>query len=42
MMADNKVVSEIPLQALEQINQATIFGRAFDSVRLMVMQGISF
>jgi D-alanyl-D-alanine carboxypeptidase (penicillin-binding protein 5/6) len=42
MMAENKVVSEIPLQALEQINQATIFGRAFDSVRLMVMQGISF
>ena len=42
MMADGKVVSEIPLQALEQINQATIFGRAFDSVRLMVMKGVSF
>jgi len=42
MMADGKVVSEIPLQALEQINQATIIGRAFDSLRLMVMQGISF
>jgi D-alanyl-D-alanine carboxypeptidase (penicillin-binding protein 5/6) len=42
MTADGKVVSEIPLQALEQINQATIFGRAFDSVRLLVMQGLSF
>ena len=31
-----------PLQALEQVNQATIFGRAFDSVRLMVMKGVSF
>ncbi len=42
MMADGKVVSEIPLQALEQVNQATIFGRAFDSMRLLVMKGVSF
>ena len=42
MMADGKTISEIPLQALEQVNQATIFGRAFDSIRLMVMKGASF
>ena len=42
MMADGKTISEIPLQALEQVNQATIFGRAFDSIRLMVMKGVSF
>ena len=35
MMADGKVVNEIPLQALEQVNQATIIGRAFDSIRLL-------
>ncbi len=42
MMDEGKVVNEIPLQALEQINQATLFGRAFDSLRLMVMKGLSF
>jgi D-alanyl-D-alanine carboxypeptidase (penicillin-binding protein 5/6) len=36
MLNDGKLVAEIPLQALEQINQATIFGRAFDSVRLLL------
>ena len=35
MMADGKVVNELPLQALEQVNQATIIGRAFDSIRLL-------
>jgi D-alanyl-D-alanine carboxypeptidase (penicillin-binding protein 5/6) len=35
ILADGKVVSEFPLQALDQINEATIFGRAFDSVRLL-------
>lgn len=36
MMADGKVISTLPLQALEQINQATIFGRTFDSLRLLL------
>jgi len=36
MLNDGKLVAEIPLQALEQVNQATIFGRAFDSVRLLL------
>ncbi len=36
MMADGKVVVELPVLALEQVNQATIFGRAWDSVRLWV------
>jgi D-alanyl-D-alanine carboxypeptidase (penicillin-binding protein 5/6) len=35
MMADGKVVNEIPLQALEQVNQATIIGRGLDSIRLL-------
>jgi len=34
MAADGKVVTELPIFALEQINQASIFGRAWDSVRL--------
>lgn len=42
MMADGKLISEIPLQSLEQVNQATIFGRAFDSLRLMIQSGLSF
>jgi D-alanyl-D-alanine carboxypeptidase (penicillin-binding protein 5/6) len=36
ILSEGKVLSELPLQALEQVNQATIFGRAFDSIRLML------
>jgi D-alanyl-D-alanine carboxypeptidase (penicillin-binding protein 5/6) len=36
MMADGKEITELPVTALEQVNQATVFGRAWDSVRLMV------
>lgn len=36
VLNDGKLVAELPLQALEQVNQATIFGRAFDSVRLLL------
>jgi D-alanyl-D-alanine carboxypeptidase (penicillin-binding protein 5/6) len=35
MMADGKLVTELPVVALEQVNQAGIFGRAWDSVRLL-------
>ncbi|WP_151447938.1 D-alanyl-D-alanine carboxypeptidase family protein [Lacisediminimonas profundi] len=35
MVADGKTVVELPVLALEQVNQASIFGRAWDSVRLM-------
>ena len=35
MMVDGKPVSELPVLALEQIGQASIFGRAWDSMRLM-------
>ena len=35
LMVDGKPVSELPVLALEQIPQASIFGRAWDSVRLM-------
>jgi D-alanyl-D-alanine carboxypeptidase (penicillin-binding protein 5/6) len=34
MMIDGKPLTELPLVALEQVNQASIFGRAWDSVRL--------
>ncbi len=34
IMADGKVLNTIPLQALEQVNPATIFGRLLDSLRL--------
>ena len=34
MLADGKVISEVPVLALEQVNQAGIFGRAWDAVRL--------
>ncbi|MGV3654033.1 MAG: D-alanyl-D-alanine carboxypeptidase family protein [Noviherbaspirillum sp.] len=34
MMADGKVLAELPVLALEQVNEAGIFGRAWDSVRL--------
>jgi D-alanyl-D-alanine carboxypeptidase (penicillin-binding protein 5/6) len=36
LMADDKLVNQLPLLALEPVNQATIIGRAFDSVRLML------
>ena len=36
LMADDKLVNQVPLQALEPVTQATIIGRAFDSVRLML------
>jgi D-alanyl-D-alanine carboxypeptidase (penicillin-binding protein 5/6) len=35
MMADGKLVTELPVVALEQVNQAGIFGRAWDSVQLL-------
>ncbi|MCX7218818.1 MAG: D-alanyl-D-alanine carboxypeptidase [Burkholderiales bacterium] len=35
MMLDGKAIAEFPVLALEQINQASIFGRAWDSIRLM-------
>jgi D-alanyl-D-alanine carboxypeptidase (penicillin-binding protein 5/6) len=34
MVADGKTVTELPVVALEQVSQATIFGRAWDSMRL--------
>jgi D-alanyl-D-alanine carboxypeptidase (penicillin-binding protein 5/6) len=34
LMVDGKPLSELPVVALEQVNQASIFGRAWDSVRL--------
>jgi D-alanyl-D-alanine carboxypeptidase (penicillin-binding protein 5/6) len=34
MMVDGKALTELPVVALEQVNQASIFGRAWDSVRL--------
>jgi D-alanyl-D-alanine carboxypeptidase (penicillin-binding protein 5/6) len=35
LMVDGKAVTELPVLALEQIPQASIFGRAWDSVRLL-------
>ena len=32
--ADGKIIAELPVVALEQVNQASIFGRAWDSMRL--------
>lgn len=34
MMVDGKTLLELPVVALETVNQATIFGRAWDSIRL--------
>lgn len=34
LMVDGKPLTELPVVALEQVNQASIFGRAWDSVRL--------
>ena len=35
LMAGDKVVNTLPLLALEQVNQATIIGRTYDSIRLL-------
>lgn len=35
MMLDGKTIAEFPVLALENIEQASIFGRAWDSIRLM-------
>lgn len=35
MMLDGKAMAEFPVVALEKVEQASIFGRAWDSVRLM-------
>jgi D-alanyl-D-alanine carboxypeptidase (penicillin-binding protein 5/6) len=35
LMLDGAVITELPVVALEQINQASIFGRAWDSLILM-------
>ncbi len=34
MMADGKIITELPVFALEQVSEAGIFGRAWDAVRL--------
>ena len=34
VLVDGKPLTELPVLALEQVNQASIFGRAWDSVRL--------
>ncbi|KIF83000.1 D-alanyl-D-alanine carboxypeptidase family protein [Noviherbaspirillum autotrophicum] len=36
VVVDGKQQSELPVVALEQVNQASIFGRAWDSVRMMM------
>ena len=36
LMADDKIINQVPLLALDPVKQATIIGRAFDSVRLML------
>ncbi|MGI4850232.1 MAG: D-alanyl-D-alanine carboxypeptidase family protein [Janthinobacterium lividum] len=36
LVADGKTITEMPVLALEQVNQASIFGRAWDSIRLMM------
>ncbi len=38
LMAGDKVVNTLPLLALEQVNEATIIGRTFDSLRLMLQR----
>ncbi len=38
LMAGDKFINTLPLLALEQVNEATIFGRAFDSLRLMMQR----
>jgi D-alanyl-D-alanine carboxypeptidase (penicillin-binding protein 5/6) len=35
MMVDGKPLLQLPVVALEEVSQASIFGRAWDSMRLM-------
>jgi D-alanyl-D-alanine carboxypeptidase (penicillin-binding protein 5/6) len=36
IVADGKTITELPLVALEEVTQASIFGRAWDSMRLLI------
>jgi D-alanyl-D-alanine carboxypeptidase (penicillin-binding protein 5/6) len=36
MMVDNKPLLVLPVVALEEVQEASIFGRAWDSLRLMI------
>jgi D-alanyl-D-alanine carboxypeptidase (penicillin-binding protein 5/6) len=36
MMVDGKPLLALPVVSLEEVSQATIFGRAWDSMRLMM------
>ena len=36
MMVDGKPMLELPVVALEEVSQASMFGRAWDSIRLMI------
>jgi D-alanyl-D-alanine carboxypeptidase (penicillin-binding protein 5/6) len=36
MMVDNKPLLVLPVVALEEVQEASIFGRAWDSMRLMI------
>lgn len=36
IVADGKTITELPLIALEEVPQASIFGRAWDSMRLLI------
>ena len=36
MMVDGKPLLELPVVALEEVSQASIFGRAWDSIRLWI------
>jgi serine-type D-Ala-D-Ala carboxypeptidase (penicillin-binding protein 5/6) len=36
IVADGKTITELPLIALEEVTQASIFGRAWDSMRLLI------
>jgi D-alanyl-D-alanine carboxypeptidase (penicillin-binding protein 5/6) len=35
-MVDNKPLLVLPVVALEEVQEASIFGRAWDSMRLMI------
>jgi D-alanyl-D-alanine carboxypeptidase (penicillin-binding protein 5/6) len=36
VLVEDKVIDEVPAVALQDVNQATVFGRAWDSLRLML------
>ncbi len=38
LMSDDKMINELPLQALEQVNQASFIGRGIDSLRLLIQR----